>query len=237
MICDNETGQCIITPVNGTSDALSPRGNEESIAVHYVGDPMCSWCWGMSDALKALETWCQARGFQFVLTNGGLRAGGGDEWNAAFRNFLRNEWQHINTVTGQPFNYSLLELDDFNYDTEPACRAVVSASIIRPDAKMAFFRETQKKFYTESADPKETDFYRSVCDVTGIDYVEFSEVFEAKFSSLETYNEFNLVRQFGVNAFPTVLVQKSGAIRKVASGYLNEDDLIKKVSEAEAQMF
>lgn len=230
MICDNETGQCTISSVPVTSNPLLKQEAKDSVTVHYIGDPMCSWCWGIYGSLKALETWCREHGFRFVLTNGGLRAGGGDEWNSAFKRFLREEWLHINSVTGQPFNFSLLEQDDFNYDTEPACRAVVSASIIRPDAKLQFFHETQRKFYTESVDPKEASFYRSICEKIDINFEEFKAIFTSQLSANETYKEFIQARQFGVNSFPTILLEKSGVIKRVASGYINEHDIIKNIT-------
>ncbi len=193
----------------------------EILCAHGVG--------GLQIRLKHYRT--------FVLTNGGLRAGGGDEWNAAFRQFLKNEWHHINNVTGQPFSYALLDLDDFNYDTEPACRAVVSAYLIRPEVKLQFFHETQKKFYTESADPKDTNFYQSVCHKTGIDYAEFREIFTSDLSANETCKEFRIVREYGVNSFPTILIEKNAVIKKLVSGYIDEQSLIEMVTEAEAKMY
>lgn len=233
MICDNETGQCTISSIALTRDLLLPQQDKATVTVHYVGDPMCSWCWGISEPLKALEIFCREREFQFVLTNGGLRAGGVDEWNTAFKQFLQNEWQHINKVTGQPFSYALLDLHDFNYDTEPACRAVVSASLIQPEVKLKFFRETQKKFYTESADPTKTEFYQSICQKTNIDYADFKKMFTSDISANETRKEFRLVRAFGVNSFPTILIEKGGVIKKIVSGYSNEQNLLKLVAEAE----
>lgn len=235
MICDNETGQCLITPGADTKGALPEREKNSLVTVHYVGDPMCSWCWGIANSVRSLAQLCQQRGFQFVLTNGGLRAGGGDKWNAAFRNFLRHEWQQINLVTGQPFSYSLLELEFFNYDTEPACRAVVSASLIRPESKLHFFHETQKKFYTESADPKLPGFYQSICEESGIDFADFKKVFESKAALLETYNEFRQARAYGVNAFPSILVEKSGVMQKVITGYSSEEEILRQVLEAQAR--
>lgn len=236
MICDNKTGQCIVPPAMNTATAPAARTTGHAVAVHYVGDPMCSWCWGVASAIKALEAWCQAHGFRFVVTAGGLRAGGGDEWNSAFRRFLRDEWKHIHNVTGQPFSYALLERDAFDYDTEPACRAVVSASLIRPEAKLTFFHATQSKFYTESGDPKEVDFYQSVCEKTAIPFTDFKTVFESERAALETTAEFTRARQLGVSAFPSFLVEKSGVIRNVACGYINEHDIIERVSQAEAQL-
>lgn len=236
MNCDNEKGLCNISPITSKDRTSISSLTRNSFVVHYIGDPMCSWCWGISDVIIAVERYCRKQGFKFVITPGGLRAGGGDEWNENFKNFLRNEWSHINKVTGKPFNYSLLTLDRFSYDTEPACRAVVTASIINTDSKLNFFHEIQKKFYTESADPTELDFYKSICNKLNIDFTVFKEVFNSNLSTYETFAEFNLVRKLGVNSFPTILVEKKGKIHKIFSGYISEQDLINKISKIELQL-
>ncbi len=43
------------------------------------------------------------------------------------KNFLKGHWEHVTQASGQPFGYKLMEREDFNYDTEPSCRAVVAA--------------------------------------------------------------------------------------------------------------
>ncbi len=151
--------------------------------------------------------------------------GGGDEWNTSFKNFLRREWEHISSKTGQPFSYALLDAEYFNYDTEPACRAVVSAELIAKDTKIEFFRETQRKFYTQSEDPKKIEFYESICLTTGIDFDDFKNVFTSKFAIAETISEFYRARHFGVNAFPTILIEKDSMIKKIASGYVSEKEI------------
>ena len=236
MLCDNESGQCLI-PATTEMNSPALSGNEsDATTIHYIGDPMCSWCWGLSNSVSALEAFARENGYRFVLTNGGLRAGGGDPWNAAFKAFLRQEWEHISNVTGQHISCSLLEREYFNYDTEPACRAVVSAAMINPDVKLTFFRAVQKKFYTASADPKDISFYENICAETGINFIEFADVFNSRLSQLETQAEFTRTRQFGVNAFPSILVEKSGVLQKALSGYVNEKDIITKVLEAESRI-
>lgn len=236
MLCDNESGQCLIPAVTElNSPALYGQDNGAK-TIHYIGDPMCSWCWGLSNSVSALEAFARENGYRFVLTNGGLRAGGGDPWTPAFKQFLRQEWEHISSVTGQSISCSLLESEYFNYDTEPACRAVVSAAMINPDVKLTFFRAVQKKFYTESVDPKEISFYENICAETGINFIEFVDVFNSRLSLLETLAEFRMTRQFGVSSFPSILVEKSGVLQKAVSGYVNEKDIITKVLEAERRI-
>ncbi|MBN0147494.1 protein-disulfide isomerase, partial [Pseudomonas aeruginosa] len=127
MNCDPATGSCRIpdaAPILPQGAKQAPGGE---VTLRYIGDPMCSWCWGISSTLEELARYCEQKGIGFTLSMGGLRAGGGDAWGPEFREFLRREWTHIAKVTGQPFGFSLLSAKHFDYDTEPACRAVVVA--------------------------------------------------------------------------------------------------------------
>jgi putative protein-disulfide isomerase len=125
--CNNEEGVCIIDKVN-LSNKIKTISDE--LTVMYIGDPMCSRCWGISPILKKVQNFCTDHKIKFNLMLGGLRIGGGDLWNDEFKNFLKNEWMRINERTGQKFVFNLLEKEDFNYDTEPACRAVFISKIL-----------------------------------------------------------------------------------------------------------
>ena len=126
MICDNETGQCIITPA---VDGFSPgpaRIEDGSITVHYVGDPMCSWCWGFAPVVQALAEQAAAAGVPLKLVVGGLRRErAAMEPSARVR--ILSHWQAVNASTGQLFNFQDALPESFVYDTEPACRALVTA--------------------------------------------------------------------------------------------------------------
>lgn len=228
--CDLETGLCQV------AGAAPPPGSParqalDGIAVHYVGDPMCSWCWGISPAVQGLQADCRARGIGFSITLGGLRAGGGDAWNAAFRDFLRREWTHIAQVTGQSFGMTLLERPHFDYDTEPACRAIVAARSLARDAglpettELAFFSAVQRHFYVDGADPGQVDFYRGICEGAGIAFDAFAAAFSAPATVRRTSEEFVRCRQWGVSAFPTVLVEVHGRMVEIGRGYATPQQL------------
>lgn len=220
--CDPETGACLLPGAGPTSlDAAA----SDRPQVFYIGDPMCSWCWGMAPVIEGLAALCADQGLGFRLVMGGLRAGGGDPWNAAFRGFLRQEWTHIAAQTGQPFGFDLLERAAFSYDTEPACRAVVTARAYfgnGPDAsrrELAFFSSAQRKFYVAGEDPKEPAFYRDICAATGIDPALFEQSFASPEAAAATQQEFRFARQLGVRGFPTVLLQTATGVHEISVGY------------------
>jgi len=123
----------------------------------YVGDPMCSWCYGISEELSETMTALEGE-VDFKLLVGGLRPGGGDKWNTEFKTFLRHHWEEVSNASGQPFDYTLLSAESFDYDTEPSCRAVVVVQSMDKSKEFEFFKAVQKGFYLNGNDPKQVVF-------------------------------------------------------------------------------
>jgi len=234
--CDPVTGVCQI-PEQDNPEKTTAAVKQSGWAVHYVGDPMCSWCWGISPTVEAVESFCESQDIEFTITMGGLRAGGGDAWNEAFKNFLRNEWEHIGQTTGQPFSFKLLEAPHFDYDTEPACRAVATVKLIQAynelpqSIVLSFFSAIQHKFYAEGQDPKVVDFYASICADLGLDFDEFSTLFDSPEAQQAVQQEFIHCRQWGVRSFPTLLLQHDSKMEVLAQGYVTAEQLLSKLRE------
>lgn len=235
MNCDPVTGACVL-PEPASATGPSAGGGRE-VAVHYVGDPMCSWCWGISPTVREIAHFCDEQGLGFTLTMGGLRAGGGDEWNSHFKDFLRNEWRHIAQVTGQPFGFSLLDAQHFNYDTEPACRAVTTVKLLQAQqglpagVVLGFFSAVQRKFYVQGQDPTEVGFYQSVCADLGVEYAAFKSVFESAEARQAVQQEFALCRQWGVRSFPSLLLEQQGSISVLAVGMVRSEQILSAVQQ------
>lgn len=237
--CDPSTGLCEIGPV---SEVAGGDRDNRQLAVIYVGDPMCSWCWGVSPAVKEIERYCADQQIGFALLVGGLRPGGGDPWNASFRDFLRHEWQEIQRRTGQPFGFQLLDRASYNYDTEPACRAVVAVRSMlqaRPRATeilVSFFAAIQQKFYTRGDDPREIEFYREICERHELDFDQFQAIAQSQENLRATREDYARVREWGVRGFPSFLLQFQGGISVVRSGFVTAQELKDAVSAGLAKV-
>ena len=75
---------------------------------------------------------------------GGLRAGNTSPMRPQDKDYIRNAWTQVNAATGQPFDIGFLERDGFVYDTEPACRAVVTVRRLMPKLALAFMGRVSK---------------------------------------------------------------------------------------------
>lgn len=231
--CDPITGSC--TPANlAQSEPLNPQ-LYAGLEVIYVGDPMCSWCWGISKELAQLKTHQEAGGGQFKIVVGGLRPGGGDVWDNEFKDFLHHHWQEVKDRSGQPFGTQLFELDAFNYDTEPSCRAIVAARPLLGNRVLDFFEAVQHRFYVQNQDPNQVGFYEPICVHYGIDYQAFKTRFESPSVKAETHQEFLLNRQWGVKGYPTVLIKTKEQLFQIANGYATFEQMKEQLEHIKNQ--
>lgn len=236
MKCDPVIGACQLSDQDKPVDARSAK-TRDGWVVHYVGDPMCSWCWGISPTVSEVEAFCEEKGIGFSITMGGLRAGGGEPWNAAFKDFLRNEWLKINRTTGQPFGYTLLEAPHFDYDTEPACRAVTTVKLLQvqnqlpSSTTLAFFSAIQHKFYVEGQDPKVAEFYAGICAGLGLDFDAFRAAFDSPEAQQTVQLAFVRCRQWGVHSFPTLLLERNGETKSLAVGYATTEQVLSRLRQ------
>ena len=184
----------------------------------YVGDPMCSWCYGIAEELnQTIDHYGERLDLEVVM--GGLRAGGGEEWNQSFKDFLRHHWEDVGMKSGQPFKFELLNKDYFDYDTEPACRAVVAVESISRDKMLPFFKLVQQGFYVGNKDPKEVEFYQAICKSLDIDFSEFTAKFQSDKVKEQTVGHFQRSMSLGARSFPTVMLEYKGERHAIAIGY------------------
>ncbi len=105
--------------------------SDESIAAAgdrhflYVADPLCSWCYGFAPVMDQLAAHFAGRlGVRVIM--GGLRAGNTKAMRAEDKAYIKDAWTRVAAASGQKFDHAFFDREGFIYDTEPACRAVVT---------------------------------------------------------------------------------------------------------------
>ena len=197
----------------------------------YVGDPLCSWCWGFAPSLRrARETYAETLRFRLVV--GGLRAGpSAAPLDESLRGYLAGAWREVERRSGQPFDHDFLATADFVYDTGPACRAVVAARSVAPDRVFDYNESLQDAFYHRAQDPTADATFADVAERVGLDRRAFEEALASSESERDMLADFQLAREMGVHGFPTVLMRRRSpdGFLAVARGFLPPDDLVRAV--------
>ena len=189
----------------------------------YVGDPMCSWCWGFAPALAAIE---ERYGLPLRTVVGGLRTGpDADPMDAAAREQLARYWDGVAQRTGQPFSHAALERDGWRYDTEPSCCAVVAMRALAPEDTLRWMARLHRAFYVEGVDVTDLSVFAGLLDGFDVDPDRFAQVLTADDTLERTRQDFAEARRYGVAGFPTLLFRDGDELGVVTRGFVPWDQL------------
>jgi len=203
--------------------------NAQEVKFIYVGDPMCSWCYGFAPELsKVITNYNEEVGLELVM--GGLRPYY-DEKMSAMKDFLSHHWDEVHKASGQPFSYGILDREDLAYDTEPPARAVVVVRRMSTAQEYPFFVAVQRAFYYENKDMNLSESYHAILEDLGLSTETFDALFSSDEMKTEIKKDFLRAEELMAPSFPTLFIQKEGeAPRLIARGYTTSADLIPKVN-------
>jgi putative protein-disulfide isomerase len=197
----------------------------------FVGDPMCSWCYGFGKEMSALMALHPALELEIVL--GGVRAGATDVLDDDGKQFRLGHWARVEAASGLPFNReALLARKNFVYDTEPICRAVVAARILAPRADLLkVFRDLQHAFYAEGLDTTDGKVLSATAAAAlaeaghAVDAESFHAAWLSPGAIYATQADFRRARQLGVRSFPHLLLDTGEGVLDISPGYAHAEVL------------
>ena len=163
----------------------------------YIADPMCSWCYGFAPVMETIARHFEGR-IPVRLIMGGLRAGNTRPMRAEDRDYIKGAWTRVHEASGQPFDFKFFDRESFTYDTEPACRAVVTARKIAPDKAMSFKGRISRAFYGNNRDITDTDELMKIASEAGFDAEDFRTKFLSADIRNETFKDFLTAKEMGV---------------------------------------
>lgn len=172
----------------------------------YVGDPMCSWCWGFAPEIEAL-----AETYPVEVVVGGLRPGpSAQPLGDRMADTLRHHWVEIAERTGQPFDTSFLDRrDGWVYDTEPAAMAVTQMREMSEPDTLGYFTTIQHAFYAEGRDVADFTILTELATGFGVDTESFAGQIVTEEAKKRAWNDFSRARNWGISGFPTLVGELS----------------------------
>jgi putative protein-disulfide isomerase len=187
-----------------------------TVELLYFVNPMCSWCWGFAPVIRHLAEQHRAAA-RVTLALGAL--GRGDRpMRPQDKAFVREHWEHVQALTGQPFDFAFFDRERFTYDTEPACRAVAVIRAQRPELALPYLLALQEAFYARNRDITEPLELRRHAEALGAHGDGFMEAFEALSTRLAVAEEFAQTARLGVTGYPTLLGLAQGRAEVLSLG-------------------
>jgi putative protein-disulfide isomerase len=184
----------------------------------YVADPMCSWCYGFQPVVEALAGHFAGRLPVKILT-GGLRAGNTRAVRDQDKDFFRTAWSKVAAATGRPFNPAFFDRDGFVYDTEPACRAIVTARALDAGRALDLNGRVSRAFYADNRDITREETLCDIADEAGYDRHVFAGVLASDEARAAARDDFATAKRMGIEGFPCLLVGDAAGYALVTHGY------------------
>jgi putative protein-disulfide isomerase len=174
----------------------------EDLSLIYVGDPMCSWCWGFAPEIESLS---EDHPVEVVV--GGLRPGpAAQPLEDRMAGYLRHHWDEIAKRTGQPFDTSFLDRrDGWVYDTEPAAIAVTVMRELDEPRTLDYFTTVQHAFYADGKDITDFDVLAGVTEGFDVEHDEFRQRLDTEQAKKQAWADFSRSRNWGIGGFPALI--------------------------------
>lgn len=189
----------------------------------YVGDPMCSWCWGFAPVLEQLPT---RYGVPMRVVMGGLRTGPDAQvMDVAACEQMATYWQGVAQRTGQPFTTASLHREGWRYDTEPSCRAVVTMRELAPRQTLRWVARLHRAFYVDGVDVTDASVFPGLLEGFDVDVDWFAQALADDATIERTRRDFEEAQRLGATGFPTVLFRDGQELGIVTRGFVAWEQL------------
>ena len=199
----------------------------------YIADPMCSWCYGFGpELLRLLEGLPEIK---LDVMVGGLRPNNTEPMDSALRATLLEHWKRVHEASGLAFCDDGLAHEGFIYNTEPACRAVVAARMLAPDAALKVFHAIQHAFYAEGLNVTQGDVLAQVASIAltragfPIDTKSFYGKWMEEAVVAATQADFAQTQRWGIFGFPTLVLEHGAKLDLITSGYVKTEVLVERM--------
>lgn len=194
----------------------------------YIFDPLCGWCYGMSPVVARLADEFAER-VPLTVLSGGMVTGNDVEP-------IRNKWgyvsqalQQVERVTGVEFGAAFKQLGEegsYVNNSEPPSRALMAFKQLDPlNREIHFAHDIQRAHFGEGRDLNAPETYEQLAREYSLDPAEFRRWYESDATREATQHEFDMVRQLGVQGFPTLVLVHGHQGYVLTRGYESYESL------------
>jgi len=197
----------------------------------YVVDPMCSWCWAFQRHWETVSNvLSEELSIRYVM--GGLAADCDEPMPVPMQRYLQSTWRSIEARTGTQFNHDFWTHCAPKRSTYPACRAVIAAGYQGEQRIGEMIKGIQTAYYLEARNPSELDVLYDCAATIGLDVQRFEQDIHSNRVNEALARDFAIRDQFGVQGFPSLILQHDGDIISISAGYCEAQQVLARIQAA-----
>jgi len=211
-----------------------------AITLYYFHDPMCSWCWGFSQALSELRRGLPET-IQFKRVLGGLAADNSEIMPQQLQTQIQSGWARIEAlVPGVKFNFDYWTLCQPRRSTYASCRAVIAARVICPPELSAEYDEKMTKaiqaaYYQQARNPSLDETLIEIAAEIGLERQAFAEALNSEQVNQTLAKEIEFSRSLDVNSFPSLVLMIGEEDIPIGLDYVDAGKMLNMIAKVVAQ--
>ena len=202
----------------------------------YLYDALCGWCYGFSPVMQRIHQ-KYAGLIEFEVMSGGmimgLRAGPFGE----VAPYIKKAYPDVEAATGikfgAPFLQNILEPGTAIFSSEMPGIAMTAFRKQRPDKVLEFAHILQNALYADGIELSMASNYIPLVEPFGLSGADFVQALQLEENRYETMLEFQTVANWGVSAFPTVLLKplNDEQYYMIARGYTSFERMVEVIEK------
>lgn len=196
--------------------------------LHYVYDPMCSWCWGFRPVWDALQAALPVD-VTVAWVAGGLAPDSDQPMPMEMRQAIQGHWQEIQRQLGTPFNFDFWRLNAPRRSTYMACRAAIAAA--RQGAQTRMIDAIQRAYYLRALNPSETSVLVQLAEELGLDTERFAQDLKSEETQQEFARQMTLARALPIDGFPSLVLETGDQRVRLQREYQDHRTLLTQIRQ------
>ncbi len=227
IICD-EQGVCKISNTVTPTQNKEENSSQKTIQVTYGYDALCGWCYGFSNNLsKAIDSLNTK--IEFKIINGGIFAAEKGLKMKYIKQHIQQNAPNVTRLSGVEFGknfMTLLENDEYLYDSKKASIAVLIIREMKPEKVFDFASAIQKAFFYYGKDIQNDAVYLDLIKDYNIDETLFLHNLNSEIYSRKIEQEFIEASKLGFQGYPASAITINGKTQVLNQGYMSEENFI-----------
>lgn len=197
--------------------------------LYYVHDPMCSWCWGFSQALnKLLAGLSEDVSVQRLL--GGLAPDNDSPMPESMQEYIKSNWSRIeDKINGVRFNYNFWSECTPRRSTYHACRAVIAARIQGQENDKKMTEAIQRAYYKEARNPSNNSTLIELARETGLSVLDFEKDLISEETNEKLKQEINQARELFAESYPNLVLKTETGLFSIPIDYNNSEIMLDEI--------
>jgi putative protein-disulfide isomerase len=201
--------------------------------IHYIADPMCSWCYGFRPTLDRIKTtFTRDFGCSVQYRLAGLAPDSDVPMPDTTREYIQTQWREVTARSGMTFNWNFWSECTPRRSTYNACRAVIAAHAMDTGSTVPMFTAIQEAYYQRALNPSDISVLVELAGDLGLNRLLFDSTLRSPETEQTLQADIAFRARVGNPQFPSLVLESDDALNGhvlISNGFVTFDEVLRSM--------